>query len=115
MRTLYEIISDVKDGLKPDYEEIRYALLVYEFMFNMDHRVLREELMKEKETSAFIKKMRADNSFDMFKNALNKSPKDYVGVNSDPDNPEYQKFRKLGEKLSDKVIKNGSKGDQAGV
>lgn len=104
MRTLYEIISDVKDGKKSDYEEIRYALLVYEFMFNMDHQNLREELLGEKETPKFIKEMKVNNSFKMFKDALNKSPKEYIGWNNDPDNPDYQRFRKAGEKLLDKII-----------
>ena len=32
MRTLYEIVEDVRDNKKPDYEEIRYALLVYNLL-----------------------------------------------------------------------------------
>ena len=106
MRTLFEIITDVKDGEKPDYEEIRYALLVYEFMFNMDHRVLQEELLREKDSPGFIKKMRVDNSFDMFKKALGKSPKEYLGPNHDPENTEYQKHRKIGKKILNKIIDN---------
>ena len=103
MRTLYEIIEDVKDNKKPDYEEIRYALLVYNFLFNMDHRDLRNELMSEKRGSEFIRKIKADNSFNMAKTALNKSPKEYIG-SDDPENPEYQKFRRMGNKLLDKLL-----------
>lgn len=103
MRTLYEIIEDVKDNKKPDYEEIRYALLVYNFLFNMDHRNLREELLKEERPAKFIRELKAQNSFDMAKNALNKSPKDYIG-SDDPENLEYQKFRKMGNKLLDKFM-----------
>lgn len=104
MRNLYDIVEDVKDGKKPEYEELRYALLVYVAMFNMDHRNLREELFREKETPEFIRKMKATNSFDMFKKALNSDPKVYIGKD-DPDNPEYQKFRKIGNKLLEKIIK----------
>jgi hypothetical protein len=103
MRTLYEIIEDVKDNKKPDYEEIRYALLVYNFLFNMDHKNLRDELLSEKRSPEFIRKMKADNSFNMAKTALNKSPKEYIG-SDDPENPEYQKFRRMGNKLLDKLL-----------
>ena len=109
MRTLYEIIEDVKDNKKPDYEEIRYALLVYNFLFNMDHKNLREELLSEKRSPEFVRKMKADNSFNMSKTALNKSPKEYIG-SSDPENPEYQKLRKIGSKLLDEFIA-GETGD----
>ncbi|WP_195837984.1 hypothetical protein [Tissierella pigra] len=113
MRTLYEIIEDVKDNKKPDYEELRYALLVYNFLFNMDHRVLREVLLSDKEIPKFIKELKAQNSFDMAKSALNKSPKEYLGWNSDPENPDYQKFRQIGNKLLDKVLSNQEeKGDK---
>jgi len=108
MRTLYEIVEDVKDNKRPDYEEIRYALLVYNFLFNMEHRNLREELLSEKRSPEFIRKMKADNSFNMAKTALNKSPKEYIG-SDDPENPEYQKFRKIGNKLLDKVLSNHDK------
>ncbi|MEY8416668.1 hypothetical protein AAK964_10235 [Tissierella praeacuta] len=104
MRNLIDIIEDVKDNKRPDYEEVRYALLVYDFMFNMDHRVLREILLSDKETSKFIKELKAQNSFDMAKNALNKSPKEYLGWNNDPENPEYQKFRRMGNKLLDTFV-----------
>jgi len=106
MRTLLEIIEEVKDGGKPDYDELRYALLAYQSMFVMDHNKLLNELTSEKDTKPFIKKMMADNSFNMFKTALNKSPKEWLGWNNDPDNPDYQSSRKLSEKIFNKVMKN---------
>lgn len=109
MRTLYEIVEDVKDNKKPDYEELRYALLVYDFLFNMDHRVLREVLLSDNEIPKFIKELKAQNSFDMAKTALNKSPKEYLGWDNDPENPDYQKFRHMGNKLLDKVLSNQEK------
>lgn len=104
MRKLYDIIEDVKDNKKPDYEELRYALLVYESMFILEHRRLREELISEKETPEFIKELQLRNSFEMFKTALNKSPKEFLGWNNDPENPEYQRFRKASIKLLDRLI-----------
>lgn len=104
MRILAEIIEDVKSGKEVSNEELKYSLLVYESMFNMDHRNLRESLISEK-VNPLVNKLRADNSFNMFKNALNRSPKEYLGWNNDPDNPEYQKRRKIGLKILDKVTK----------
>lgn len=104
MRTLSEIIEDVKSGKKPEYEELRYALLVYSFMFFMDHSELRNELLREKETPKIMREIKARNSGDMFRNALNKSPKEFVGWNNDPENPEYLKRYKLSEKLLDKFM-----------
>lgn len=104
MRTLNEIIDDAKNGNIPSHEECYYALLTYEAMFNMDHHELLHTLLSEKDSPEFIRKMKADNSFKMFKNALNKSPKEWLGWDNDPTNPEYQKRRKIGLKILDKVI-----------
>lgn len=109
MRTLFEIIEDVKDNKKPDYEEIRYALLVYNFMFNMDHRNLRNELLAEERPAKFIRELKAQNSFDMAKKALNKSPKEFIG-SDDPENPEYQRRKAISNKIFDKFM-NDKAGD----
>lgn len=100
VRNLIDIVEDVKDGNRPDYEELRYALLVYVSMFNIEHRQLREVLMREG--------AQPKNSFDMYKSALNKSPKEWLGWANDPENPDYQKLRKAGNKVIDKVA--GAKG-----
>ena len=89
---------------RPDYEELRYSVLVLTSMLNMDHRKLRETLLSEKPKAEFIRKLEADNSFKMYHTALNKSPKEYLGWNNDPENPEYQKFHAMGNKLVDKII-----------
>lgn len=105
MRNLYDIIEDCKTNGRPDYEELRYALLVYNFLFNMDHKNLRDELLKEERPAKFIRELKAQNSFDMAKKALNMSPKEYLGWNNDPENPEYQRFHAIGCKLVDKALK----------
>lgn len=104
MRNLIDIVEDVKDGKKPDYEELRYALLAYVFMFNIDHRQLREELTREENQPKFLKDMRLKSSFDMYKNALNTPPKKWLGWANDPDNPDYQRFRRAGNKLLDDLL-----------
>ena len=78
MRTLYDIITSAKDGDMPTHEECYWAMLCYEFIFNMDHRNLCDELSTEKPTVSFIKNLRLENSHKMYHNALNKSPKEYT-------------------------------------
>lgn len=114
MRTLLEIVEDIKDGKKPDYEELRYAVLVYSWIFSIEHNNYIEVLLSEKEIPKHVKKLKADSSFAMYKTALNTSPKEYLGWRNDPDNPEYQKFRKKGNKFLDMVMRE-CKGSGQGV
>lgn len=109
MRTLYEIIESAKDGQMPSHEECYWAMLCYEAMFSIEHMGLRNALLNDKPIQEFIRKLKAENSFNMYKNALNKSPKDFVGPNNDPSNPEYQRFREVGKKLIDKFIEQDGK------
>ena len=80
MRTLFEICEDIKDGKKADYEEIRCALLVYNFMFNLEHRQYLEILEKDEVMNKFNRDLKRKYSFDMYKNALNKAPDEYLGI-----------------------------------
>lgn len=101
MRTLSAIVEEVKSGGKPDYEELRYSLLAYVSMFNIEHRQLREELMRDKPLPQFLRAMKVDNSFNMYKGALNRDPKEWLGWQNDPDNPEYQKLITTGNAIID--------------
>lgn len=105
MRNLSEIIEDCKLNGRPDYDELRYSVLVLTWLLNGDHRRLREALLLDKIKPEFIRKMEADNSFRAYQSALNKSPKEYLGWEHDPENPEYQKFHAMGNKLVDKALK----------
>lgn len=108
MRTLYEIITDAKDGKMPTHEECYWAMLAYESMLNIEHRQLREELLKEKRSPEFVREMKAKTSMDMYKGALAKPPKEWLGWDNDPANPEYQKRRNVGKKLVDKFVNTQS-------
>lgn len=79
MRILSEIIDDMIDGKMPSHEECYWALQAYRFMLNTDHRHLRDELLAEPRTNEWIRKMKAQTSFEMYKGALNKSPKEWCG------------------------------------
>ncbi|MEK4882657.1 MULTISPECIES: hypothetical protein [Paenibacillus] len=104
MRTLFEIVEDAKDGKSPENNELLYALLVYCSMFNIEHRQLREELMRDQPQPQFLRDMKLKSMFDMFNTALEKSPKEYLGWNNDPANQDYLRQRVEGKKLVDKIV-----------
>jgi hypothetical protein len=101
MRKLIDIIEDVKDGGKPDYEELRYSVIALDALLFFDHKNLLEIT---KDTKEIFLKLRQEESFRRFKMALDKPPKDFVGWNNDPDNPGYQKRRKLHFKVFNEVM-----------
>jgi hypothetical protein len=91
-----------------EQEELYYALLVYEAMFSIDHRNLRDELTKPT-SKELVRNLKAKNSFDMYNGALHKSPIEWLGPNNDPRTSEYQEKRKAGKVLLDIMMKEDSK------
>ncbi len=106
MRTLSEIIDAAKDGSPTTHEECLYALLAYSALhYFASHAISR---MAEKPDSPFFTPAREhEEEFRRFKTALGRSPKDYVGWNNDPQNPEHVKFVKMGRKLVDRLVGDG--------
>jgi hypothetical protein len=74
----------------------------------MDYMKIIEFLDPKRPRPALSDIMRNE-SFNRYKSALQKSPKDYVGWNNDPMNPEYQKLRQAESKLFDKLFEKVSK------
>jgi len=106
LRNLSEIIEECKLNGRPDYEELRYSVLVMTGILNMVNHELIKLYVEGKMPNEFIRKMKLDGgTCTMYSTALNKSPKDYLGLNNDPENPEYQKFHALGNKLVEKALK----------
>ena len=103
MKTLNEIIDIVKDGGKPEYDELRYALLAMCALHYFDSSTLMNLWQREKEgkykPGLFGLEWEANESFTRAKLALNKSPKDYLGSQYDPDTEEYQRFHKIAKGL----------------
>lgn len=103
MRTLIEIIEDVKDGKKPEYEELRYALVVMDFLsIGIDTFLLMDLYGKGKLQDWDKKKFEL--KWEIKQKALKSDPKVYAG-SLDPDLPERQKERALFKKIGDKCIK----------
>lgn len=81
MRKLSEIINDIMEGKIPSHEECYHALQVYRLMFNIEHKQLRKELLGENRGPYEIRRLEAENSFNMFKNALNTPPDKWYDAN----------------------------------
>ena len=99
MRTLSDILEDVKSGGKPDYDELYYSVLAMEALMVFNNSDMR----RLTRIPGPIIKMTATESFRRFKEALEKNPKEWVGWNNDPGNPEFQKRRQAAISLVKKI------------
>lgn len=102
MRNLSEIIEDCKLNKRPSTDELRYAVIALTSLTNMASGTLREFY---KDDTNPLDKMRIENIHKAYSTALNKSPKEWLGWNNDPENPEYQRFHAMGSKLVDKALR----------
>jgi hypothetical protein len=110
MRTLLEIVELIKDGGEPTREELYYSVLALEALHAFDSMDFRK--MLENPNSKFITpEYIANEQFNRSKRAFQKSPKEWVGWNNDPHNPERQKERKFHKKLLDKVLEGAKNND----
>lgn len=107
MRNLSDIIEDCKINGRPDYDELRYSLLVMTGVLNMVNSELAQ-IYVSGELPHPIKRqiaLKGGGVCNMYHAALNKPPKEYLGWNHDPENPEYQRFHAMGNKLVEKALK----------
>lgn len=104
MRTLLEIIEAAKRGDKPDYDECYYAMLALNALYSFDSQVILDLHPSAGKiyTRAGLERV-ADESFQRGKRCYAVDPKHYIGWDNDPANPDYQKFRKMVNKLFDKL------------
>lgn len=107
MRTLYEIIESAKDGNKPTHEECYWAMLAYSALLSFSASDIRKLTVEN--PSPLVKSFLKEEHHKRLKGALGNNPKDYVGWNNDPANPEYQKMRQIGSKLVNKIIEKDTK------
>lgn len=106
MKTLDEIIDAVRDGERPDYDDLRYAICALSALEVFDNTALMRLCEAERDgkkpflvTSA---QWQFEEHFNRRKRAGCKPPKEYVGWNNDPDNPEFLKRRELAKKVCSK-------------
>lgn len=118
MRTLGEIIEAARSGEKPTVDELRYAVCALDILMTFDRNALfklaEAEQAGKKAVLVYSPTWQRDESFNRVKRALEKSPKEYLGPNFDPDRAEVQLRRKASVDLYTKALKRGAtEGDAA--
>lgn len=110
MRSLDEIVEDVRNGGAPDYQELRYAVCAMSALEVFDSMALRKLAEAEREGRkpmlVYSAVWQYDESFNRRKRAGSKPPKEYIGWNNDPDNPEFLKRRQTVKRIFDRVMKS---------
>jgi hypothetical protein len=108
MKTLSQIIEEVGDGGRPDYDDLRYALVAVNALRGFDQRALlnlvRGKREGKKPVLAYDPEYQANESFKRAANAFAKPPKEYVGPAHDPDTEECQRSRRISKKILNKVL-----------
>jgi len=98
----------VKSGGRPEYDELRYAVCALDALTTFDQLALMKLANGQREGKkpvlVYSAEWQHSESFERMKRALAKTPKDYVGWNNDPDNPEYLDRRKASKKIADKFF-----------
>lgn len=109
MRTLFEIVEAAKVGEPTTHEECLYALLAYSGLSHFDHHALVRLAFNP--SNFQTPQIQAEESHRRWKLALAKSPKEWLGPNNDPANPECQKRVRLARRLFDKISSSPATGE----
>ncbi len=102
MRNLSDIIEAVKDGEKPDYDELRYALLVVDSIGIMTQSMILG--LYGKSGLSQFDKFKIDNNYKTRRKAYESDPKKYIG-SFDPDLPGYQEDRARSKRVYDGIMR----------
>ena len=102
MKKLSEIIDYCKRNKEVDAYDLKYAVVALTYLLNMANSKL---LKFYKNDMNKLDKLILENHYKACNAAMNKPPKEWLGWNNDPENPEYQKFHAWGSKLVDKAMK----------
>ena len=110
MKTLGQIVEEVGNGGKPDYDDLRYAVVALGALRGFDQRALIKLAEGKREAKkpllTYDAEHQANESLNRAKWAFSKPPKEYVGPEHDPDTEECQRFRRLSKAILAKVTHN---------
>lgn len=112
MRTLSEIIEATRNGDRPEYDELRYAVCALDALSTFDRLALSKLALAERESKprhfVYSAEFQYSERFRRMKRALSVDPKTYVGWNNDPDNPEFRERRKKASDLVQRAMKDSA-------
>lgn len=104
MKTTIEIIEAVKDGERPDYDELRYALLVMDYLEGDIHRFVLLDLFGKDKLQGFDKK-HFEMKYESRQKILNNDAKKAIG-SFDPDMPRYQAQREIHKRIGERFFED---------
>lgn len=103
-KTLSEIVNAVRDGERPDYEDLRYAICALDALATFNRTAAMRLAEAEREgRKPFLTTSAAwqwEEHHRREQTALGKPPKEYIGWNNDPDNPEFLERRKQAQRFA---------------
>lgn len=105
MRKLNEIIADLKDGKKVEYEEARLGLLAVDGLLFLAEKDIEHLLSENKLIRDLVKEDYQGSFLGMGKRhlqALEMSPEDFLGSHH-PDCPEAKRTREAGNKILENI------------
>jgi hypothetical protein len=118
MKSLNEIINAVRDGERPDYDDLRYAICAMEALTTFDRmafgKLADAERAGKKPFMNTSAQWQYEEHFGRHKRAGGKPPKEYVGWNNDPDNPEFLARRGFAKKVMAKIAARVDESHNAG-
>jgi len=109
MRTLFAIIEAAKSGDRPTHDECYWAMLALDALHTFDSMALQR--LADNPSKIRTPEWEYKGSWERARKACGKNPKDWVGPNNDPANPEYQRRRQIALALFEKVIKEKKNGN----
>ena len=99
-RTLFDILTLVKDGGRPTYDELLYALMAVDALAHFDRDFIMS--LPEKPNRQKHLAFWAEETFQRYKRALDQPPREWLGPNYDPANPSCQWARKTAMAILEK-------------
>lgn len=116
MRCTAAIVADVQDGKRPDYEELRMAIMVQHnllFLANQDIKHLIQGGWAATVTKKSYPKMHAELGISKTQsNAMKMDPIEFLGPANIPGTPEYEAHYCVSMKLYEKFKKEAESHEQ---
>lgn len=113
MKKLGDIIDDARDGKKPEYDDLRHAVCAMESLMTFDrlalHSLADAERNNKKKILLSSAVFQSEERFERIKRAYNKSPKEWLGPNNDPDCKIVQERRGKSLNLVNKIMNKHKK------
>ena len=113
MDSLGNIIDKARDGGKPDYDDLRYAVCALDSLMTFDRMALlnlvEAERKNKKKILSYSAEFQWTERFNRLKNAYEKPPKEWLGKNNDPDSPKVQERRRKSIELVNKIHRKNEK------